>query len=138
MLVILIMWKNFVLHWKDHSNNTFLYIWAISLLAFWNSRTFIKASRSLRYTFLHKHYRTFHLFLQKIQGTVDNTSMNPRLFKESILLISSGSIWARDKFNTNFRILISRTFRWTSQIFTPTSATADISKNMILSHLFDW
>ena len=70
--------------------------------------------------------------------TVNNTSMNPRLFRESILLIFSGSIWARDKSDTNFRILISRAFRWTSQIFLLTNATADIRQNMILSHLFDW
>ena len=63
--------------------------------------------------------------------------MNPRLFDENILLIFSGSIWARDKSNTNFRILISRAFRWTSQIFTPINATADIRQSMIFSHLFD-
>ena len=43
--------------------------------------------------------------------------MNPGLFGESILLIFPGSIWARDKPNTNLRILISRAFTWAYQIF---------------------
>ena len=68
--------------------------------------------------------------------TVRITSMNPRLFSESILLILSRSIWPRDKSNTNFHILISRAFKWANQIFTPTDTTADIRQNMILSHLF--
>ena len=53
-----------------------------------------------------------------------------------ILLIFLGSIWARDKPNTNFHILISRAFTWTHQIVIPTNSTADIRQNMILSHLF--
>ena len=73
----------------------------------------------------------------KCLNTVDNTSMNLRLFKESIMLIFSGTFWARDNSNTNFCILISRAFRWNSQIFTPTHATADIRQNMNLSNLFD-
>ena len=53
--------------------------------------------------------------------TVDNTSMNPSLFGKTFLLIFSGSIWATDKSNTNFRILISRALRWANDIFTLTN-----------------
>ena len=63
--------------------------------------------------------------------------MNPSLFGETILLILSESIWAKDKPNTNFRILIPRAFTWACQIFTLINATAGIRQNMILSHLFD-
>ena len=72
------------------------------------------------------------------QDTVRFTSMNPGLFREINLLISSGSIWARDKPNTNFHILIPRALIWAAyQIFTPKNSTADIRQNTILSHLFD-
>ena len=53
------------------------------------------------------------------------TSMNSGLFGESILLIFSGSNWARDNRKTNFCILISRAFAWTYHIFSPINATAD-------------
>ena len=75
--------------------------------------------------------------LYSLLGTVRFTSMNPRLFEESILFIFSGSTWAKDKPNTNFHILIPRAFKWACQIFNPTNATADIRQNMILSYLFD-
>ena len=55
------------------------------------------------------------------QYTVRFTPKNPRLFRQSILLSFSGSIWATDKPNTNFHILISRAFTWTYQIFFPTN-----------------
>ena len=71
------------------------------------------------------------------KATVRITSMNPRLFGEIIFMIFSGSISARDKPNTNFRILTPRAFTWTHQIFTLTKSTGDIGQNMILSHLFD-
>ena len=35
-----------------------------------------------------------------------------KVFTECILLIFSGNIWATDKPNANFRILISRAFTW--------------------------
>ena len=73
--------------------------------------------------------------LKKIPGTVWLTSMNSRLFKKSILLIFSGRIWATEKTNTNFRILIPRAFQWAYQIFTPTNSAAEIRQNMILSLL---
>ena len=63
--------------------------------------------------------------------------MNPRLFGVRILLIFLGSTWAREKPNTNFRILISRAFTSINQIFTPTNSTGDRKQNMILSHLID-
>ena len=75
--------------------------------------------------------------VQMQAATVRFTSMNPRLFGVRILLIFLGSTWARDKPNTNFRILISRAFTWAYQIFTPTNSTADIRQNMILSNLLD-
>ena len=78
------------------------------------------------------------LFPETKYYTVRNTSMSPSFFGKKSLLIFSGSVRAKDKSNINFRILTSRAFRWTSQIFTPTNATADTRQNMILSHLFDW
>ena len=56
------------------------------------------------------------------------TSMNPRLFRENILLIFSESIWDTDKPCKIFRILISRALTWAYQIFN--SSTADIRYNV--------
>ena len=71
-------------------------------------------------------YRSLQKNKCKELCTVDNTSMNPSLFSKKDLLIFSGCIWATDKWNTNFWILISWAFRWPNQIFTPTNSTADM------------
>ena len=90
------------------------------------------------YSLILVHNFLFFFNVWYISSTVHNTSMNPSLLGKNILLIFSGSVLATVKSNINFRILISRAFRLTSQFFTANDATADIRQNMILSNLFDW
>ena len=77
-------------------------------------------------TLFHSTFSEFYK-IPIFKATFDNTSMNPSFFGKNILLIFSGSIWATDKSNTNFRILVSSAFGWANKNFTPTKSTADLS-----------
>ena len=98
----------------------------------------VDTTRIKPYPFKRRVFSYKKRFLPVSTSTVDNTSMNPSLFRKNILLVFSESIWAKDKSNTNFCILIARAFRWANQIFTPTISTADINKTRIwATHLTD-